>query len=60
MEKFIFHPRKCQNTWKNFELDVDQMFLVILCMVDTMRGAADTMHGSTNMMRVAAGVMHVR
>ena len=31
------------NTWKNFELDVDQMFLVILCMADMMRGAANSM-----------------
>ena len=50
---------------KNFELDVDPMFLVILRMADTMhgaankmRGAADTMHGVANMMHGAANTMH--
>ena len=50
-----------------FELDEDQMFLVILCIADMMRGAADTMHsaanymcGVANTMCSAADVMHVK
>ena len=66
-KKLFFHPWKCQNTLKNFELDVDQMFLVILSIADTMRSAADTMcgaattmHGVADMMHGAANIMHVR
>ena len=51
---------------KNFELDVDPMFLVILCMADTMHGAANKMRsaaktipGAANMMRGATNIMHV-
>ena len=43
------------------------MFLVILCMADTMciaavkmRGVADTMHGAADIMCGAANMMHVR
>ena len=52
---------------KHFELDVDQMFLVILRMADTMRGmankmriAANTTHGAADTIRGAVDVMHVR
>ena len=64
VENLFFHPRKCQNT---FELGVDRMFLVILCMADTMRSVADTvrsvadtMHNLADTMHGAADVMHVR
>ena len=64
VENLFFHPRKCQNT---FELGVDRMFLVILCMADTMRsvadtmrGAAVTMHGVADITGGAADMMHVR
>ena len=53
-------------TLKNFELDVDPMFLVILCMTDTMHGAANKMRsaaktkpGVANMMHGVTDVMHV-
>ena len=51
MEKFLFHPRKCQKkfTWCYW------MFLVILCMADTissvdnmMYSVADTIHSAAN------------
>ena len=45
---------------ENFELGVDRMFLVILCMADTMCSAADTMHGAADIMCGAANMMHVR
>ena len=52
--------------FKNFELDVDPMFLVILCMTDTMHGAANKMRsaaktipGAANMIRGATDIMHV-
>ena len=35
---------------KHFDLDVNQMFLVILCMADTMRVVANMMHGGANTM----------
>ena len=48
-------------------LDVDQIFLMILCMANTMHGAADKMHGAAHIMhgaanriRGAANVMNVR
>ena len=56
LEKFIFHPRKCQNTWKNFELHIDPMVHVkhrnrdadiIWCSRHTgcLCSAADMIHG---------------
>ena len=41
---------------KHFELDVDQMLLVILCIADMMRGVADTMRGSANGMHESESV----
>ena len=47
----------------DFELDVDRMFLVILCMADTISSAVNTMHsvditmhGAADMMRGVANV----
>ena len=34
------------------------MFLVILCMVDTVGGAANMMHGAADKMRGVANTMH--
>ena len=42
LEKFIFSPLKMPKHLKNFELDVDRMFLVILCMADMMCSARQT------------------
>ena len=65
-KKYFFTLENAKTLW-NFELDVDQIFLVIFCMADTMHSAADTMLGAANMMpgaantmRGAADVMHVR
>ena len=56
LEKFIFHPRKCQNTKKNF--NVDQICLDILCTANTMHSAADMMHSAADTMRGVADTMH--
>ena len=65
LEKFTFLT--LENAKTLFELDVDQMFLVTLCMADTMHGVADkmcgvanTIRGAANTMHGAANVMHVR
>ena len=56
-QTLFFHPRNCQNTKINFKLDVDRIFLVILCMADTMRSAANTMHGAANIKQGVADMM---
>ena len=47
-----------ENAKKKLELHVDQMFLVILCMADTMCSATNTMCGVANTLRGAADLMH--
>ena len=60
---FTLENAKTQ-TNKNFELDVDQMILVIFCMVDTVGGVADMMHGKTarwysNKLSLSVNYVHI-
>ena len=45
---------------KHFDLDVNQMFLVILCMADMKGDVANMIHGVADTMLGAADVIHVR
>ena len=65
-KNLFIHPENAK-TLRIFEFDVDQMFLVTLCMAETMHGVADkmcgvanTIRGAANTMHGAANVMHVR
>ena len=63
----IVDPKKSPKIFLAIFGTVDQMFLVIYCMADTirsvanmMRGAANTMHGAADTMHGVADTMHVR